>query len=112
MPVQTFVPDVPLTAGKELTEHTGLSNADTFTFLNDGNTKLIVRTKEAVTKVTVTVVSKVDGQEVKSREVEIGKNKAFVFGSFDKSKYNNPETEKVEFKLSVTTEVTVEVVKG
>jgi hypothetical protein len=111
MATQVLVPDEPSTKGKLLTEHTGLSAADTFTFLNDGKTLLIVRTKEAITKVTVSVFSKVDGREVKTEEVEIAKNAARVFGNFDRTTYNDEEG-KVEFKISVATEVTVEIVKG
>lgn len=111
MAVQTFVPDVPATKGTTTTPHTGLSAADTFTFLNDGDTKLIVRTKEAITKVTISVFSKVDGREVKTEEVEIGKNACKVFGSFARSTYNDEEG-KVQFKISVATEVTVELIKG
>lgn len=111
MAIQTFVPDVPTPKGTLLTEKTGLSAADTFTFLNDGNTKLIVRTKEAITKVTISVFSKVDGREVKTEEVEIAKNAARAFGPFARSTYNDEEG-KVNFKISVATEVTVEVIKG
>lgn len=111
MATQTFVPDVPTPKGQLLTEHTGLSAADLFTFLNDGNTKLIVRTGEAVTKVTISVFRKIDGKEVKTEEVELAKKTARVFGPFDRSNYNDEEG-KVEFKISVATEVTVEIVKG
>lgn len=109
MAKQLFVPDKPATTGKEPTAHTGLNAADEFQFVNDGKTRLrIANANEADTKVTVVTVAKVDGQEVKAREVEVKKTKNMLIGPFDKTKYNNEE-EKVTFKLSSALGVSVEV---
>jgi hypothetical protein len=111
MATQLFVADVPTTAGKEPTLHKELSAADTFKFVNDGH--VVIRISNAAvadTKVTVTPTAKVDGNEVKAREVEVKKEKTQYIGPFPKSQYNDEE-EKVSFKLSSAASVLVEVIK-
>jgi hypothetical protein len=111
MAKQLFVPDKAATTGKEPTVHTGLSAADEFQFVNDGKVRIrISNANEADTKVTVVTTAKVDGQEVKNREVEVKKTKTALIGPFDKAKYNNEE-EKVTFKISSALGVTVEIEK-
>lgn len=106
-----FVPDVPVTTGKEPTVHAALNNADEFQFANDGHTIIrVMNANEADTKVTILTKAKVDGQEVKNREEEVKKTKVKEFGPFPRTQYNDEE-EKVTFKLSSTLGVTVEVVR-
>lgn len=110
MAVQLFVPEAPSTEGKKLTAHAGLSAADTFTFLNDGKTKLLIVAKATETKVKVVIQQKVDGRVPAVREVAC-KEGHFTIGPFEKSKYNNEE-EKVEFTISSAAEIEVFLIKG
>lgn len=112
MAVQTFAPDEISPKGKKPTNREGLSNADTFTFVNDGKTKIeVINGNTAVTKVKIKVQSKVAGRAVAEEEVEVAKEETKIFGNFDRAIFNNEE-EKVEFTLTSTEAVKVRILKG
>lgn len=110
--IQTFAPDVITPKGKEPTDRTGLNVADTFTFVNDGNTRLEVKNANiAITKVKIKVQTKVAGRLVAEEEVEVAKEKLKIFGPFDRATFNSEE-EKVEFTLTSAEGVTLRIFKG
>lgn len=109
MAIQTYAPDKPTTLGVVPTKRESLSAADTFTFVNDGKTRLRVLAGSTETKIKVKVQQAVDGLTPAPREIVV-KEQTKEIGVFDKSIYNSPE-DKVEFTITSATGVVIELVK-
>lgn len=107
MAIQTFEPDLVTTSGKVPTKRTGLSAADTFTFLNNGKQQMRITCGATETKIKVKFQSGIDGVKPLEREIAIVSATKYL-GAFEAGAYNSAEG-KVEFTITSATGVEIEI---
>lgn len=105
--IQTFAPDPVTTLGVLPTKRTGLSAADTFTFVNNGKQRIRITTGATECKLKIAFQAGLDGVKPASREIVLLSNTKYV-GPFEAGIYNSAEG-KVEFTITSGTGVEIEI---